>query len=155
MRVAVGADHAGLALKEELAALLRSDGHQVEDLGAHSYDPDDDYPDMARDVAKAVAEGRAERGLLVCGSGVGASVAANKVRGVRAGICHDTYSAHQGVEHDDMNILCIGARVVGSEVAREVVRAFLGAAFSGEERHRRRVQKILEIEGEGGLASTR
>jgi ribose 5-phosphate isomerase B len=154
MRVAVGADHAGLALKEELAALLRGEGHQVEDLGAHSYDSDDDYPDMARDVAKAVAEGRAERGLLVCGSGVGASVAANKVRGVRAAICHDTYSAHQGVEHDDMNVLCLGARVVGPEVAQEVVRAFLGATFSTEERHRRRVRKIMELEGEGGLAST-
>ncbi len=149
MRIALGADHAGYALKGALADLLRSLGHEVLDVGPHALDPSDDYPDFARPVAEAVASGSAERGVMVCGSGVGASVAANKVRGVRAAVCHDTYSARQGVEHDDMNVLCLGARVVGEELAGEVARAFSAAAFSGEERHRRRLEKLLAMEAEG------
>ena len=146
MRIALGTDHAGFELRDKIARVLADLGHDVEDMGAHSYDPDDDYPDFARLVAEAVAAGTAERGVLVCGSGVGASVAANKVAGVRAAMCHDTYSAHQGVEHDDLNVLCMGARVIGEETAREVVTSFLGAVFSGEERHVRRVAKIKAIE---------
>lgn len=153
MRIALGTDHAGFELREKVARVLADLGHDVEDVGAHSYDPDDDYPDFARLVAEAVAAGAAERGVLVCGSGVGASVAANKVAGVRAAMCHDTYSAHQGVEHDDMNVLCMGARVIGEELAREVVTAFLGAAFSGEERHVRRVAKIKAIESAQALGT--
>ncbi len=146
MLVALGADHAGFHLKQEVAGWLESGRHQVRDLGAYSLDPDDDYPDFAYAVAEAVASGQAERGILICGSGVGACVTANKVPGTRAGICHDTYSARQGVEHDDMNILCLGARVVGSELACELVQAFLSARFTGEERHRRRIQKVLDLE---------
>ena len=146
MRIALGTDHAGFELRQKIARVLADLGHDVEDVGAHTYDPQDDYPDFARLVAEAVAAGEVERGVLVCGSGVGASVAANKVAGVRAAMCHDTYSAHQGVEHDDMNVLCIGARVIGEELAREVVASFLGAAFSGEERHLRRLAKIKAIE---------
>ena len=146
MRIALGTDHAGFELREKIARVLTDLGHDVEDMGAYTYDPQDDYPDFARLVAEAVASGTAERGVLVCGSGVGASVAANKVAGVRAAMCHDTYSAHQGVEHDDMNVLCIGARVIGEELAREVVTSFLAAAFSGEERHVRRVAKIKAME---------
>ncbi len=146
MRIALGTDHAGFELRDKVARVLADLGHDVEDVGAHTYDPQDDYPDFARLVAEAVADGDVERGVLVCGSGVGASVAANKVAGVRAAMCHDTYSAHQGFEHDDMNVLCMGARVIGEELAREVVASFLGAAFSGEERHVRRVAKIKAIE---------
>ena len=150
MRIAVGADHNGYALKKTMASLLRSLGHDVVDVGAHEMDPSDDYPDFAGALARTVASGEAERGVMVCGSGVGASVAANKVRGVRAAVCHDTYSAHQGVEHDDMNVLCLGARIVGEEVAREAVQAFVSATFSGEERHRRRLDKVLAMEAEQG-----
>ena len=146
LRVALAADHAGFPLKDELAPWLRDQGFDVQDLGAHSLEPDDDYPDFADAVAQAVASGRAQRGIIVCGSGVGASVVANKVRGVRAGLCHDTYAAHQGVEHDDMNVLCMGARIIGIELAREIVTAFLNARFTGEERHRRRLDKLLAIE---------
>ncbi|MBI3697246.1 MAG: ribose 5-phosphate isomerase B [Acidobacteria bacterium] len=146
MRVAVGADHGGFSLKDEIAQCLRKAGHEPLDLGAHTYDADDDYPDFARAVAQAVAGGQTERGILICGSGVGASVAANKFRGVRAGLCHDTYSAHQGVEHDDMNVLCLGARIIGPAVAVELVLAFVGARFSGEERHARRLKKVLSFE---------
>ena len=153
MRIALGTDHAGFELREKVARVLADLGHDVEDVGAHSYDPEDDYPDFARLVAEAVAKGAADRGVLVCGSGVGASVAANKVAGVRAAMCHDTYSAHQGVEHDDMNVLCMGARVIGEELAREVVTSFLGAAFSGEERHVRRVAKIKAIESAQALGT--
>ena len=153
MRIALGTDHAGFELREKVARVLADLGHDVEDVGAHSYDPEDDYPDFARLVAEAVAKGSADRGVLVCGSGVGASVAANKVVGVRAAMCHDTYSAHQGVEHDDMNVLCMGARVIGEELAREVVTSFLGAAFSGEERHVRRVAKIKAIESAQALGT--
>ncbi len=145
LRVALGADHGGFVLKNELSTWLRQ-GYEILDMGAHKLDPGDDYPDFAEAVASEVASGRAHRGILICGSGVGACIAANKVPGIRASLCHDTYSAHQGVEHDDMNVLCLGARVVGIELARELVTAFLSAGFSGEERHRRRLEKILAIE---------
>ena len=146
MRVAVSGDHAGFELKNTVAGWLKEWGHEVIDLGAQSFDKDDDYPDFAEASAEAVASGKAERGVIVCGSGVGACVVANKVPGVRAGICHDTYSAHQGVEHDDMNVLCLGGRIIGPEPAREVVKAFTGAKFSGEDRHVRRFKKLLAIE---------
>ncbi len=146
VRIAMGADHGGFDLKNELAAQLKTSGHDVVDLGAHVYDAGDDYPDFARLVAEAIANREADRGIVVCGSGVGASIAANKIRGVRAALCHDTYSARQGVEHDDMNVLCLGARVIGDELARELVTAFVGARFSGEERHLRRLNKVLAIE---------
>jgi RpiB/LacA/LacB family sugar-phosphate isomerase len=145
VRVAIAADHAGFPLKQELAPWLRSSGHEVTDLGTTSTEPVD-YPDYAEAVAHAVLAGQAARGVLICGSGVGASVAANKVPGIRAGLCHDTYSAHQGVEHDDMNVLVLGARVIGVELARELVRAFMGAVFTREPRHVRRLGKIRAIE---------
>ena len=145
LRVALGADHGGFSLKNELVTRLH-ETFEVLDLGSRTFDRDDDYPDFALAVAQAVASGQAQRGILVCGSGVGACIAANKVRGARACLCHDTYSAHQGVEHDDMNILCLGARVVGPELAVELVEAFLKANFSGETRHRRRLEKVLAIE---------
>jgi len=145
MRVALGADHGGYSLKNELLAQLRGQ-YSILDLGAHKYDPEDDYPDFAEAVAKAVASGKAERGILVCGSGVGACIAANKVPGARACLCHDTYSAHQGVEHDDMNVLCLGARVIGIELATELIEAFLKARFSHEKRYRRRLKKVLNLE---------
>ncbi len=145
MRIAVGADHAGYRYKNAIAAALREAGQDVEDLGTDS-DAPVDYPDFAAAVAGAVSEGRVERGILVCGSAVGVCMTANKFPGVRAGICHDSYSAHQGVEHDDMNILCLGERIIGIELAQEIVRRFLSAGFSGEERHLRRLNKFLEIE---------
>ncbi len=145
--VALGADHGGFPLKAELLPWLQAEGHQVIDVGALTLEPSDDYPDFAEALAAVVVSGRAERGILVCGSGVGASVAANKVPGIRSGLCHDTYSAHQGVEHDDMNVLCLGARVVGIALARELVAAFLNARFTGEERHLRRLKKLAAIEG--------
>jgi len=147
-RIAIASDHAGFALKEEIGAQLRREGFLVLDLGTNTTEPVD-YPDYSRAIGKAIQEGQAERGILVCGSGVGASVAANKMKGVRAGLCHDTYSAHQGVEHDDMNVLCLGARVIGTELARELVTSFLAARFSGEERHVRRLDKVKEIEAKG------
>jgi ribose 5-phosphate isomerase B len=146
MRVALGGDHAGFALKQELMDYLKELGHEVMDVGAHRPDPNDDYPDFAREVAESIVKGEAERGVIICGSGVGASVAANKIPGIRAGLCHDTYSAHQGVEHDDMNVLVVGARVIGAAMARELVHAYLNAMFTGEERHRRRVQKVKALE---------
>ena len=145
LRVAVGADHGGFALKNELYARLR-DSYEILDLGASALNPADDYPDFAEAVARAVVSGKVERGILICGSGAGACIAANKVPGVRACLCHDTYSAHQGVEHDDMNILCLGAHVIGVELATELVTAFLNARFTGEERHRRRLGKVSTIE---------
>ena len=145
MTIVIGCDHAGYALKNALLEMLRGEGHTVRDL-TPGFDPEDDYPDSAVAVARAVANRSAERGILVCGSGVGASVAANKIRGVRAGLCHDTYSARQGVEHDDINVLCLGARVVGDAVAQELLRAFLGARFSGQERHARRLKKVQDLE---------
>lgn len=145
MRFAIGTDHAGFPLKTAVIDELRRLGHDVIDKGTHSTEAVD-YPDFARAVGESVAAGEAERGIILCGSGVGASIAACKIRGVRAAVCHDTYSAHQGVEHDDMNVLTIGARVIGPELAIEIVRAFAGAAFSGEERHARRLKKVLAIE---------
>ena len=147
MRVAIGGDHAGFAMKTEIASRLAASGHQVEDVGAFDASPSD-YPDFARSVAQRVVSGDCERGVLVCGSGVGASIAANKVPGIRAALCHDTFSARQGVEDDDMNVLCLGARVIGPLLAQEVLRAFLAARFSGAERHVRRVGKIRSIEDE-------
>jgi RpiB/LacA/LacB family sugar-phosphate isomerase len=145
MRLAVGADHAGFELKKELVNYLRECGHEVIDKGTTSSEPVD-YPDFAEAVGTSLRKNQADRGVLVCGSGVGASVAANKIPGVRAGLCHDTYSAHQGVEHDDMNVLVLGARVIGLELAKELVERFITAQFTGEERHRRRVQKIKSLE---------
>ncbi|HVC96061.1 MAG TPA: ribose 5-phosphate isomerase B [Pirellulales bacterium] len=145
MRIAIGCDHAGFGLKETLIPQLVGLGHEPLDLGTHDTTPCD-YPDFAAAVGSAVREGRAERGVLICGSGVGASVAANKLPGVRAGLCHDTYSAHQGVEHDDMNVLVLGSRVIGEELAFELVKSFLGARFTGEERHERRLRKIHALE---------
>jgi ribose 5-phosphate isomerase B len=146
MKVAIAADHAGSLLLTPVLEQVRSLGHQTLDLGTHDAVSPDDYPDRAADLAAALTEARAERGILICGSGVGASVAANKVRGIRAALCHDTYSAHQGVEHDNMNVLCLGSRVIGVELALELVRAFLAANFSGESRHRRRLEKIAAME---------
>ena len=147
LRIALGADHGGFSLKEELCSWLRQE-HEVLDLGAHALDTADDYPDFAEAVAQAVSSGQSRRGILICGSGVGACIAANKVPGARACLCHDTYSARQGVEHDDMNILCLGARVIGLDLALELANIFLNARFSGEERHRRRLDKALAIERE-------
>lgn len=146
MRIAIGGDHWGYQLKGPLREHLEALGHEVVDVGAHEHDPSDDYPDFAMAVAERVAVGQADRGVVVCGSGVGACVAANKVLGVRASVCHDAYSAHQGVEHDDMNVLCLGSRIVGDEVARELVAVFVSAEFTGEERHRRRLDKVLAME---------
>lgn len=148
LSVAIGADHGGFDLKKELVPWLREQGFDVQDLGAAGYDPVDDYPDYALAVARTVAGGKAKRGIIICGSGVGACIVANKIAGVRAGICHDTYSARQGVEHDDMNILCLGARVIGSALAKELVLAFLGASFLTGEKYRRRLAKVLAIEKE-------
>ncbi len=146
MRIAIGSDHAGFSLKSRLVGTLRDHGHEVVDVGTDS-DRAVDYPDYAEAVAVAVRRGSVDRGVMICGSGVGASVAANKVPGIRAAVCHDTYSARQGVEHDDMNILVLGGRIVGAALAAEVLEAFLGARFSNEERHRRRIGKIRLLEG--------
>ena len=146
MRVALAADHAGYDLKQSLLAYLNKQGYEVLDLGTDTGDVPSDYPDFAQKVAEAVLSGEAERGVLICGSGVGASIAANKIHGIYAGLCHDTYSAHQGVEHDNMNVICVGSRVIGVELGREIVRAFLNARFSGEERHARRFSKVQAIE---------
>jgi ribose 5-phosphate isomerase B len=151
MRVAFSADHAGAAMKDALIQRLRAAelGHDVIDLGGDGSDPNDDYPDFAQRLGEAVRGGTADRGILICGSGVGASVAANKMRGIRAAVCHDTYSAHQGVEHDDMNVLTLGSRVIGPEPAYECALAFLAATFSGAERHERRLRKVKAIEAAG------
>ena len=148
MRIVVGADHRGYELKDRIADALRRAGHEVLDVGTNSAESVD-YPDYARAIGEALTDGRAERGILVCGSGVGASIAANKVRGVRAALCHDAYSARQGVEHDDMNVLCLGSRVIGPELALELVSAFLHARLLDEERYRRRLGKVAEMEREG------
>ena len=150
MIIAVGTDHAGFPLRGLVLDTIRATGHEVLDCGAFSMEPGDDYPDFAACVARAIIEGRAERGVLLCGSGVGASVAANKVTGIRSGLCHDTFSARQGVEDDDMNVLALGARVVGPAIAAELIRAFLGARFSGAARHRRRLEKIQRMEHDFG-----
>jgi ribose 5-phosphate isomerase B len=148
MRIALAADHAGFELKAELLRRLAPLGHELIDLGGDGSNPADDYPDYSLALARAILEGRADRGLLVCGSGVGASIAASKMPGIRAGLCHDTYSAGQGVEHDDMNVLALGARVIGIETAVSCATAFLAATFSGEPRHVRRIGKIRAIERE-------
>jgi ribose 5-phosphate isomerase B len=145
MNVAVGCDHAGFVLKGEVVRLVADAEHLVVDCGGRDQTPSD-YPDVAKAVASAILSGSAGRGIVVCGSGVGVAIAANKLRGIRAGVCHDTYSAHQAVEHDDMNVLCLGARVIGPALAAELVRAFLGAQFTGEERHVRRLAKIKDLE---------
>ncbi len=146
LRVALAADHGGFVLKTSLIPWLEALDYEVLDLGAEIFNSTDDYPDYAEDVAETIVSGKADRGILVCGSGVGAAIAANKIPGVRAGLCHDTYSAHQGVEHDDMNILCLGGRVIGIELAKELVLAFLKAQFTGLEKYRRRVNKISALE---------
>jgi ribose 5-phosphate isomerase B len=153
MRVVIGADHAGFALKNSVGDVLRLLGHQVLDIGAFNENPSD-YPDFAEAVGRAVLDGKAERGVLICGSGVGASVAANKLMGIRAAVCHDTYSAHQGVEHDDMNVLVLGSRVIGVKLAEDAVKAFLGAKFTNEERHVRRIAKIKALEAKFAAGMT-
>jgi ribose 5-phosphate isomerase B len=147
VKLVIASDHAGFALKEEVRAYLTKAGHEIVDLGAFKCDPQDDYPDFAERVGEAIKDGEAPRGILICGSGVGVSIAANKIPGIRAAMCHDTYSAHQGVEHDDMNVLVMGARIIGSALAYELVDAFLKAKFiSNEERFTRRFKKVLAIE---------
>lgn len=146
MRIAIGADHGGYPLNERVISELSKAGHELVDFGTHDGSKADDYPDYALAVGQAIQSAEAEVGILICGSGVGAAVAANKIQGVRAALCGDTYSAHQSREHDDCNVLCLGARVTGSELALEIVRAFVGARFTGEERHRRRLEKVAQIE---------
>ncbi len=146
MNIAIGTDHGGFSLKSAIVDELKKLGHTVVDCGAKAYDAADDYPDFARAVGIAIQRGDAERGIVICGSGVGAAIAATKMRGIRASVCHDTYSARQGVEHDNLNVLALGARIIGDELARELVRAFASAEFSGEARHLRRLNKVLEIE---------
>lgn len=146
MQIAVAADHAGYKLKLIVVNDLRTASHEVLDLGTHTPEQEDDYPDFAQLACDAIRQGSAQRAIVVCGSGVGVCVAANKFPGIRAGLCHDHYSAHQGVEHDNMNVLCLGARIIGQEVAREIVQAFIAATFSGEARHQRRLAKLQRIE---------
>jgi ribose 5-phosphate isomerase B len=146
VKVALGTDHAGFPLKDRVIAALRESGQEIVDCGAHELIPSDDYPDYTELVAQAILTNRAERGILVCGSGVGASIAANKFRGIRAALCHDCFSARQGVEDDDMNVLCLGARIIGPSLAEEVIRSFLAARFSAAERHARRVAKVRAFE---------
>jgi ribose 5-phosphate isomerase B len=146
MRVAVAFDHRGVKLRERVLEEVVRAGHEPVDLGTEAPEPQIDYPDKAREVGDAIRSGDAERGVLVCGSGVGASIAASKIAGIRAAVCHDSYSAHQGVEHDDMNVLCLGSEVIGAELAAELVRTFLGAKFDGGERYVRRLEKIEEME---------
>jgi ribose 5-phosphate isomerase B len=153
MRIALSADHAGYLLKQELAAKLAQQNHDVLDLGTHSTAPVD-YPDSAEAVALALHDGQAERGIIVCGSGAGVSIAASKFPGIRAAVCHDTYTAHQAVEHDDMNVLCLGARVIGGALALEISQSFLAARFSGEERHQRRLNKVNSIERRFSIPSS-
>jgi ribose 5-phosphate isomerase B len=150
VKIALAFDHRGVKLRERVFEEVLRLGHEPLDLGTDRSEPKIDYPDKAREVGEAIRDGRAERAVLICGSGVGASVAACKIAGIRAAICHDTYSAHQGVEHDDMNVLTLGARVIGSEPAYECAVAFIGAAFSGEPRHQRRLEKVLAIEAREG-----
>jgi ribose 5-phosphate isomerase B len=152
MRIAVASDHAGYPLKDAVLEIIRTDGYEAIDLGTSSAVVAVDYPDYAEKVGRAIQNGQADRGILLCGSGVGACIAANKMKGIYAGICHDTYSAHQGVEHDDMNVLCVGARIIGPELVQEIVQAYLSARFigddPGQERHKRRVQKVRKLEVE-------
>ena len=153
MRIAVACDHAGFPLQQEIIAEVDQSGHLVTYIGTYGLEPVD-YPDYAEKLGKVILGKQADRGILICGSGVGASIAANKIKGIYAAVCHDTYSAHQGVEHDNMNVLCLGARIVGEELAREIVRAFLGASFSTEARHRRRVAKVVNLETYGKINGT-
>ena len=146
MRIVLGADHAGFEMKQDAVTFVRTLGHEILDVGANTGTQPDDYPDFAEALGMAIRERKADRGILICGSGVGASVAANKIPGVRAGLCHDCYSAHQGVEHDDMNVLVMGSRIIGIELAHDLVKSFLRANFSGEERHVRRLEKVKKIE---------
>lgn len=145
MKIVIGSDHAGFPLKNAMGDVIRSLGHEVLDVGAFNENPSD-YPDFAEAVGRAILDGKAERGVLVCGSGVGASVAANKIPGIRAAVCHDTYSAHQGVEHDDMNVIVFGSRIIGTKLAEDLVRAYLDARFTHEARHERRLDKVKAIE---------
>jgi len=145
MKIVIASDHGGFQYKNILLDEIQEQGYDIKDLGAFDDSPSD-YPDFAAIIAKAILKGEAEKGILICGSGVGVSVAANKFKGIRAGVCHDTYSAHQCVEHDDVNVLCIGQRVIGIELAREIVSSFLNARFSNEERHKRRLKKVIAIE---------
>ena len=149
MKVAIGADHAGFDLKGEISDWLESQGHHVSDVGSYQMDPNDDYPDFAVAVAGSVLSGDTERGIVICGSGVGASITANKVKGIRACLCHDSYTARQGVEHDNMNIICIGGRVIGIELTKVVLEAFLGASFIQEARFQRRLDKLIQVEKTG------
>ena len=146
MIVVIGADHGGFPLKDDLSKLISDLSHEVLDIGAHVIDPLDDYPDYAKSVAETVASGKAHKGIMLCGSGVGAAITANKIKNVRASVCHDTYSAHQAVEHDDMNVLCVGSRVIGIELAREIVITFIKANFVPEEKYIRRLNKIKKLE---------
>lgn len=148
MNIALGVDHGGYSLKEAVMDEVKKQGHTVIDCGAKSYDAADDYPDFARAVGQTIQRGEAERGIVICGSGVGAAIAATKMLGIRACLCHDTYSARQGVEHDNMNVLALGARIIGDELARELVRAFVGAKFDSDPRFQRRLDKVLKIEKE-------
>ncbi len=152
MRIAIACDHAGFPIKDEIIYLLQSLGEEVGDLGSFNQEPVD-YPDLAEKAARAILSGQADRAILLCGSGVGVCIAANKIKGIYAGTCHDTYSAHQGVEHDNMNVLCLGARIIGVELAKEIVQAFVNATFSQEDRHVRRVNKIRELESNGTIKS--
>jgi ribose 5-phosphate isomerase B len=145
MKIVIGSDHAGFQLKNAMGDVVRSLGHSVLDVGAFNENPSD-YPDFAESVGRAILDGKAERGVLICGSGIGASVAANKIVGIRAGICHDSYSGHQGVEHDNMNVLVMGSRVIGEKLAEDILRAYLGARFTNEERHVRRLAKVHALE---------
>ena len=149
MKIVIGSDHAGFQLKNAMGDVIRSLGHSVLDVGAFNENPSD-YPDYAEAVGRAVLDGRAERGVLICGSGVGVSVAANKIKGIRAGVCHDTYSGHQGVEHDSMNVLVMGSRVIGEKLAEDIVRAYLAAKFTNEARHVRRLAKVQALEEKFG-----
>jgi ribose 5-phosphate isomerase B len=146
MKIVIAADHGGYELKNKVVEWLKADGFDVKDLGNHAYDAKDDYPDFAIKVGEAVSKKEADRGIVICGSGVGANIAVNKFKGVRASVCHDTYTAHQGVEHDNMNVLCMGARVIGENVARECVTAFVNAEFLTDERFKRRLDKVIQLE---------
>ena len=146
MRVAIGADHAGFDLKEKIKEELMAQGYDILDMGAHEYVASDDYPDFAAAVARTVAAGSAEKGIIFCGSGVGATIAANKIKGARACLCHDIYSAAQGVEHDDLNIMCLGGQIVGPALARQLIKGFLQAKYAGEERFQRRLEKVIALE---------
>lgn len=149
MKIAIACDHGGFPLKAPMIKVIESMGYEVLDLGAHEFDKYDDYPDFARYIGTAIQHGNADKGVLLCGSGVGACIAANKMDGIRASVCHDVYSAHQGVEHDAMNVLCLGSRIIGPQLAEDLVRAFVAAKFSGEERHERRLEKVNALENAG------